>query len=140
VAGGAAWRRRIPWLEAGPLLALLILATLGPAHAENVPLHTVPTPVLDAVRARFKDARITGASKEREAGQLVYEIGIRHQNRHIDVTLTPEGAILLIEREIAARDLPPPVTRALEERYPNAVYKAVEENITVQGTKETLAH
>jgi uncharacterized membrane protein YkoI len=105
-----------------------------------VPLHQVPKPVLDAVRARFKDARITAADRDREGGGWVYEVSIKHQGQSIDVTLTPEGAILLIKREIAATDLPGPAARAIADKYPGASYQGVEEVTKVQGGHEELAY
>ena len=91
--------RCITWLGAGSTLALLILAMAAPAEGEGVRLNMVPLPVLDAVRTRFKDARLTGADKEVQDGKTIYEIAIKHQGRNIDVTLTPEGAILLIKKD-----------------------------------------
>ena len=120
-------------------LALLILAVAAPA-GERVRLSTVPQAVLEAVRTRFKNARLTGADKEIRDGSAVYEIAIKHAGRGIDVTLTPAGAILLIKKEIVAKDLPEPVTRALEAAYPGATYKELEEVVTVDGTREQLAH
>lgn len=125
---------------AGTALALLILAAVRPAAAENVPLHKVPKPVLDAVRARFENARIVRADKDLEDGKLLYEVTIRQQGRNMDVTLTSEGVILLIKTEIAARDLPEPVARALEHRYPKATYKVVEEAVKLEGRQETVAY
>ena len=124
-------------------LCLLILALTGlaaPAFGGNVLLHQVPTSVLDAVRARFKDARITGADRDREGGNWVYEVSIKHQGKNIDVTLTPEGTILVIKREIAATDLTEPAARALADKYPGATYQGVEEVIKVQGGREELAY
>jgi hypothetical protein len=126
-------------LGAAAALTLLVLATTAVA-GERVPLHKVPTPVLDAVRARFKDARIASTEKEREAGKLVYQVTIRHAGQTIDVTLTPEGVMLLIEKEITARDLPEPVRKALADRYPRATYKTAEEGVEVEGAQERLAY
>jgi uncharacterized membrane protein YkoI len=132
--------RCITWLGAGSTLALLILAVAASADGERVRLNMIPLPVLDAVRARFKDARLTGADKEVQDGKAIYEIAIKHEGRNIDVTLTPEGAILLIKREIAAKDLPARVSKALEGTYPRATYKELEEVTTVQGHQEKLAY
>jgi hypothetical protein len=124
---------------AATTLGLLVLAT--PALAgERVPLHKVPTAVLDTVRARFKEARIATTEKEREGGKLVYQVTIRHAGQTIDVTLTPEGVMLLIEKEISAKDLPEPVLRTLADRYPRAAYKTVEQGIEVEATQERLAY
>ena len=132
--------RCITWLGAGSILALLILAVAAPAESDSVRLNMVPLPVLDAVRARFKDARLTGADKEVQDGKVIYEIAIKHEGRNIDVTLTPEGAILLIKKQIAAKDLPARVSKALEGTYPQGTYKELEEVITVQGHQERLAY
>jgi hypothetical protein len=126
-------------LAAAAALALLVLAG-GAVAGERVPLHQVPRPVLDTVRARFKDARIAATEREREGGKLVYEVTIRHGGHTIDVTLTPDGVMLLIERQITVRELPPPVLAALEERYPRATYKTAEEVVAVEGAQERLTH
>lgn len=124
---------------AAATLALVVLTATAVA-GERVPLHQVPLPVLDTVRTRFKDARISATEREREGGKLVYQVTIRHGGHILDVTLTPEGAMLLIEKEITVRDLPRPVLEALEERYPRATYKTAEEVVEVEGTQERLAY
>lgn len=127
-------------VSAGTILAIFIVAANPPAHGENVPLHTVPKPVRDAVRIRFKDARLAGAERERGAGGYVYEITIKHQGHNMDVILTADGAIRLIKREIAATELPEPVAKALADAYPDATPQTVEAVITVQGPEEKLAY
>ena len=56
------------------------------------------------------------------------------------MTLTPEGEILLIEKEITRKDLPKPVAKVLAGKYPKAVYKIVEEIFKVEKKRETLAY
>ncbi len=124
----------------GTTPALLIVAVAASALGENVPLHLVPKPVLDAVKARFADARIARAEKDREVGGFVYEVTIKYQGQNVDVILTPEGTIRLIKREIAATNVPEPVARTLAETYPQATYQSVEAVITVQGPQEKLAY
>ena len=133
-------RRPITWLSAGMATVLLILVPVAHADEEKVALDKVPMPVREAVKVRFKDAKVTGAGKETEDGKLVYEITMKDKGRNIDVTLTPEGAIVLIEKEIARKDLPKPVAKALDEKYPNATYKIVEQVIKVENKEEKLAY
>jgi uncharacterized membrane protein YkoI len=133
-------RRPITWLGAGTVSALLILVAAAHGDEEKVALDKVPKPVMEAVEARFKDAKATGAGKETENGKLVYEVTIQHKGQKIDVTLIPEGEILMIEREIAAKDLPQAVAKTLEDKYPKATYKIVEEIIKVEKKKEKLAY
>jgi uncharacterized membrane protein YkoI len=132
-------RRLITWL-AGTVSALLLLAVVVRGDEEKVSLDKVPRPIMEAVKARFKDAAVTGASKETEDGKLVYEVTIKHKGQNIDVTLTPEGEVLMIEKEITAKDLPRAAARALEEKYPRATYKIVEEIVKVEKKVEKLAY
>jgi hypothetical protein len=133
-------RRSIRRLAAGVVLAVVVAAGAAPAGADRVPLHQVPKPVQDAVRARFPDARITGADRDLEAGVVLYEVSLRQAGQNIDVVATPEGALVLIKREIAPGEVAGPVARALEARFPGATYKVVEEVTRVDGRRETLAH
>jgi uncharacterized membrane protein YkoI len=94
---------------------------------ENVPLDKVPEAVLKAVKAKFKDAELVAAQTEKDNGKLVYEINLKDKGTSIDVTLSPDGKIVSIEKTIAAKDLPRPVTQALNSKYPKSEYQIVEE-------------
>ncbi|HEY7428954.1 MAG TPA: PepSY-like domain-containing protein [Gemmataceae bacterium] len=94
---------------------------------EKVPLDKVPKAALDAVKAKFKDAELVGAQKENENGKLVYEINLKHKGQTIEVTVTPDGKIVSIEKTIAAKDLPKAVAEAIESKYPKAAIKKAEE-------------
>jgi uncharacterized membrane protein YkoI len=107
---------------------------------EKVALDKAPKPVIDAVKARFKGAELAGASKETEDGKLVYEVAIKHKGQKIDVTLTPDGAIIMIERQIAAKELPQAVVKTLENQYPKATYKIIEEINKVEKDEEKLLY
>jgi uncharacterized membrane protein YkoI len=132
--------RLIIWLGAGTVAALLVLVAVAHGDEEKVALDKLPKVVMEAVKARFKDATATGASTETENGKLVYEVTIQHMGHKIDVTLIPEGEILMIEREIAAKNLPRAVAKTLEDKYPKATYKIVEEIIKVAKKEEKLAY
>jgi len=132
--------KRLSWLSASLVLALSIAVTPSPADEEKVPLDKVPKAVLETVKARFKGADLTGATKEKEGDKTVYEVTIKFNEHKIDVTVTPEGDLVLIEKQIAAKDLPKAVAKALEEKYPKATYKIVEEIIKVEQKKEKLTH
>jgi hypothetical protein len=117
-------------------------ATAGGARAdeEKVPLDKVPRAVLDAVKKRFPDAEVKGAEKETEDGKTVYEIAIKNKGQNIEVTLTPEGTLTEIEKQIEAKDLPKAVSEALDKKYPKATFKTIEEVIKVKDGKENLEY
>jgi putative PepSY-like beta-lactamase-inhibitor len=97
------------------------------ADEEKVPLDKLPKAVADAVKAKFPKAELVSADKEKDNGKEVFEVNIKHEGASIDVTVTPEGKIVLIEKTIAAKDLPKAVADALKAKYPDATIKKVEE-------------
>jgi hypothetical protein len=121
-------------------LVLGLSPTVAVAQEESVPLDKVPKAVLDTFKARFKDAKPTGASRELADGKLVYEVTFKEKGMNVDVTLSADGTLLMIEREITRKALPKAAATALEGKYPKAEYKIVEEIIKVEGKKETLQH
>src|SRR5947207_2283444 len=128
------------------ILRLAVVLVLGlpglgaRGDEEKVPLDKAPKPVLEAVKARFADAKITGVTKEKEDGKTVYEVTIKDKGQNVDVTVTPEGVITLIEKTITAKDLPKAVLKTLEDRYPKATYKIIEEIIKVEKKEEKLVY
>jgi Putative beta-lactamase-inhibitor-like, PepSY-like len=109
------------------------------AGEEKVPLDKLPKAVVEAVKKRFPKAELVAAAKETVDKKTEYEVILKNEGQKIDVTLTPEGTILGMEKEITVKDLPKAVTTTLKKSYPKAVYKKVEEVIKVKDGKETLA-
>jgi len=108
------------------LAGLALVAGARADEEEKVPIGKLPAKVTDAVKAKFAGAELIGASKEKEKDQEVFEVEIKHNGTHIDVTLKPDGSIVCIEMQIDAKDLPKPVAEALAAKYPKATYKIVE--------------
>lgn len=112
-------RRDVTRLGAAVVAALLVLAAAaGQDGEEKVPLDKVLWPVLETVKARFPGAKLTGASKEKD--KWVYEVSLteKGKDKNMDVTCTPEGELLTIERAIDAKDLPKATAKAIEDKYP----------------------
>jgi hypothetical protein len=110
-------------------LAFAVLVTFVRADEQKVPLDKVPAKVLDAVKAKFPNAEMKSASKEKENNETVYEVTIKNDGQKIDVELKEDGTILAIEKTIDAKDLPEKVTNAVKEKYGNVKYKVAEEVI-----------
>ena len=125
-------------LWGGAILVLAAMAARG--GEEKIPLDKVPKAVLDAVTARFPDAKLHSAGKEKEDGKFVYEIAIKNKGKKIDVTLSPKGKILGMEKEISVKDLPKAVAKTLKSKYPKAKFHLIEEVIKVKGGKEKLEY
>lgn len=110
------------------------------ADEEKVPLDKLPKAVSEAVKKRFPDAKMLSAEKETDNGKTVYEVAVKDKGQNIEVTLTPEGDITEIEKQIEAKDLPKAAAEALEKKYPKATYKMIEEVIKVKDGKENLEY
>jgi len=123
------------WLLAGLVLGTLagLMARADEEKEEKVPLDKVPKAVLDVVKAKFKDAKLVSAEKEKHNDKVVYEINLKVKDQTIEVSATADGKIVSIEKTIAVKDLPKPVAETLERKYPRATIKIVEE--VLEGEK-----
>lgn len=121
------------------LAALVVFALAAPARAdeESIPLDKLPNGIVAAVKKRFPKATMVEAAKETIDGKTEYEVSVKENGKNIDVTLTPEGVITLIEKTIDRKELPKAAAAALEKKYPKATYKIVEEVNAVKDGKET---
>ena len=131
--------KRSIWLQAVAAAGFLALGAL--AQAGEMPFKQVPKSVQQAVMARFKGAKVTGAATEKTPeNKLVYEVSLKDKGRGVDMTLTPSGKIVSIEKAIPFEELPKPAVDSLNQRYPGARYEIVEMFYKVEGTKETLEY
>jgi uncharacterized membrane protein YkoI len=116
------------WIVGLCVSAVLILGSAARADdEEKVPLDKLPKPVVAAVKKKFPKARLVSASKEVENKKTLFEVQIKDGAQTVEVTVTPEGKIVEIEKEITAKALPAAVTKALNAKYPKATFKKVEE-------------
>jgi hypothetical protein len=123
------------------LAAVAVLVLVAPARAgEKVALDKLPKPVADAVAKRFPKAEAKGASKDGTGDKTVYEVTLKEGGKNIDVTVSAEGTITQIEKEMAFADLPKVVAETFEKKYPKAKYTIIEAVITVKDGKETLEY
>jgi len=120
------------------ILSLSIFALIQADDEEKVPLDKLPKAIVEAVKKKFPKAELVGASKEKEDGKTVYEVAIKEDGKKIDISLTDEGTILGLEKEIGAKELPKAVTETLESKYPKATYKTIEALIKIKDGQENL--
>ena len=120
------------------LLVCLVVGSLARADEEKLPLDKLPAKVKEAVKAKFPDAELVSAEKEKEDGKIVFEVAIKNKGQNIEVTLTEEGKIVSIEKEITVKQLPPAVAEAFEKKYPKATVAKVEEVSEGEKTKFEL--
>jgi len=119
---------------------LVLLAPVARAADEKVPLDKIPKAVMEAIKAKFPDAEVTNAEKETVDGKVVYDIELKQKNRKHEMDIQEDGTVLEIENEIAVKDLPEAVTKAVEVKYPKSTIKEVMEVKLVKDKKEKLDH
>ena len=118
------------------------LATVAPAgdKAEKVPLDKIPKKILAAVASWFPEAKITSAEKEKGDEGIIYDIELTHKGRKYEMDIKSDGTVIEIEKEVALKDVPAAVKKALESKYPKAAIKEVMEVNKVKGKTTTPDH
>ena len=119
------------------LLAVSVRGAQEPDE-QKIPLDKLPKAVSDAVKAKFPKAKLVEAASEVEDGKTIYEVTIKDSGHAIDVSLTPEGKVVTVEKEIDSKDLPKVIADALESRYPKARIKKAEQ--ISDGADKTTAY
>ena len=109
------------------LTLAIVLAVFVSAGEEKVPLDKLPKDVVKAVKAKFPKAEMANAVKLTADGKTTYEVTLKTGKLGIDVTLTADGKITQIEKELDFKDLPKAVAAAFTEKYPKANIKRIEE-------------
>ena len=116
-------------LRLSTMMTICLLAAICPARGEEeeIPLDQVPKAVLNAIKAKFPGARVTEAVKETENGKTTYEVELEYKDQEYTVSVTANGKITEIEREIELKDLPKAVVDAIKKKYPGAEMEEAEE-------------
>jgi uncharacterized membrane protein YkoI len=124
------------------LVTLIVLATcsLADDKEKKVTLDKLPKAVRDAIKGRFPDAEVNSIEKETEDGKVVYDIELKEKGRKYEMDIQEDGTVIEIEKEVALKDLPEAVAKALKAKFPGTSIKEVMEVNKVKGKEETPDH
>lgn len=130
------------WMGGIAVVCLVILANSAAAvdKAEKIAPGKLPKKIKDAVNARFPGAEVTSAEKEKENGEVVFDIELKHEGRKYEMDIKEDGTIVEIEKEVASKDVPEVITKAVKGKFPTATIKEVMEVNKVTGKKEKPIH
>jgi hypothetical protein len=101
------------------VLVVLVLAASG--GEEEIPLKKVPSKVIESLKAKYPGADLRSAIKGEEDKEVYFTVVLEYKDDEYEVTLTPEGQITEVARDIAPKDLPPAVSDTVRKKYPAAV-------------------
>jgi len=134
--------RRLRWLTVLSVVCFMALAVglRADDKAEKIAPDKLPKKIMDTVKARLPGAEVTSAEKEKEDGKVVYDLELKHEGRKYEMDILEDGTLVEIEKEIAAKDVPEKVTKAIKEKYPTATVKEVMEVNKVAGKEEKPMH
>jgi hypothetical protein len=107
---------------------------------EKITANKLPKKVMDAVRSWFPEPEFTSLTKETRDGKVVYDLEFKYKGRKYEMDIKEDGIVLEIEKEVAAKDLPAAVARALKAKHAKATIKEAMEVNLVSGKKLTLDH
>ncbi len=118
-------------------IVISLVAAAGSGFADDsepqpLALNQVPKAVVNAVMAKYPNAKPQSAAQGVEDNRPFIDVHILVNNQKIWVTCDPKGPIRVIDREITLKDLPAAVTAALNKKYPQAKIRLVNE-ITAEG-------
>ena len=77
----------------------------------------------------FPNARVSGWSKETEAGKTTYEASVSDGDGKRDAVFSASGALLTVEQGISLSELPVTVKNAVIAKYPHAEFRKAEKII-----------
>jgi len=123
-------------------IALVMVATASQADekAGKIAPDKLPQKIKDSIKERFPGAEVTGAEKENENGQIMYDIELKHEGRKYEMDIKEDGTIVEIEKEIASKDVPEAITKAVKKKFPTGTIKGIMEVNKVTGKEEKPIH
>jgi len=101
-------------------------------------LDKIPKKVMDTLKAKFPEAKIHKATREKQGADTVWDVEFLVGKRKCEADVKEDGTLIEYEQEIAAKDLPRAVSATVEKRYPRSTIEDVMEITEVKDKKESL--
>ena len=80
------------------IFAVLVGGLAGRVQAgPDVPIDQLPKPVVEAVKKQFPNGELVEAEKEKDQGQMVYEVEVMVAGEEKEIEVSPEGKIVEID-------------------------------------------
>jgi hypothetical protein len=117
---------------AGAVVLALLLAMGASAQEKKIKKSDLPAAVQKTADEQSKGATVKGYSTEVEDGKTLYEVELSVNGHSKDVSMSPEGAVVEVEEEVALDSLPAEVRDGLKKKAGAGKITKVE-SLTKQG-------
>ena len=124
------------WSAAVALAGLLAVASAADDKKEKPDTSKVPKAVMATLTAKFPKAEITKVTEETEDGKKVFDIEFTLGGVHQEADIAEDGTLMSFEKEVAVKDLPAAVTKAVDKKYPKSTVKQAMQVTEVKDKKE----
>lgn len=119
------------------LLCVACLVLAAPAWAaDDKKDEKLPKAVADAVAAKFPKSEVQKWTKETEDGKTVYDVEFKLGGVKHEADVFEDGTIESWEKEIAVKDLPEKVAKAVDKKYPKATVTEAMQITEIKDKKE----
>jgi Putative beta-lactamase-inhibitor-like, PepSY-like len=120
----------------GLFMAVFAGLLLGQPAASAQEKDKIPKKVMDTLMAKFPKAEIHKWTKEKEGDVVVYDLEFKQEGRKFEADIKEDGTIHNWEKEVAVKDVPDAVKKAVEKKYPRSNPKEIMQITAVKNGKE----
>ena|SRR5437016_5072431 len=114
------------------VMLALLFAIAASAQEKKIKKSDLPAAVQKNADEQSKGATVKGYSTEVEDGKTLYEVELTVNGHSKDVSMSPEGAVVEVEEEVALDKLPAEVREGLQKKAGAGKITKVE-SLTKQG-------
>jgi hypothetical protein len=114
------------------------LAPLTWSQDEKVELDKIPEKVMATLKTKFPGAKITTATKATENNEVIYDIEMTKDGKKCECDLKADGTIVNFEHELAVKDLPAAVVKAVKDKHPNCTLKESMTTYVIKDGKDVI--
>lgn len=98
----------------------------------------LPSAVLKAIRAEFPAAEVEEVNRTWEKGVRLFEVELVQGKQETELAISPEGVIVEVRKDVAAKDLPKAVTDALAKAAPGQIKEATKKEVRAEARLNKL--
>lgn len=119
------------------VIAVVAMTFSALAQERKITQKDVPAAVIAAFKSAYPSATIKGYAREKEKGQVFYEIESKEGDTGRDVLYKPDGSLAEIEETVGLSDLPAAAQKVIQSKYPGATVSKAEKTTekSAQGDK-----